>query len=185
LTSAVEDAEEHVKHGIETTRRLSVDLSPPVLSEEGLVDALGWLATQMQKMHGLTVEIEAEHAFYLSNEDHRVFLFQAVRELLFNVVKHADVDHATVALTDEDDQMVIRVEDEGCGFDPDAIASDDGVHFGVQSIRERLELFGGRLEIDSAPEEGTCATVFAPLAFYQREDDSPATSDGSADEEGA
>jgi len=136
----------------------------------------------MQKMYGLTVEVEAEHAFYLPDEDHRVFLFQAVRELLFNVVKHAGVAHATVVLADEDGQMVIRVEDEGCGFDPDQIASGDEVRFGVQSIRERLELFGGRLEIDSAPEEGTCATVFAPLTFYQRKDAPPEPSDGPAEE---
>jgi signal transduction histidine kinase len=185
LTSAVDEAEEHVKRGIETTRQLSVDLSPPVLSEEGLVDALGWLATQMKKMYGLTVEVEAEHAFYLPNEDHRVLLFQAVRELLFNVVKHADADRATVTLTDKGGQMVIRVEDGGSGFDPDAVASGSGeAHFGLQSIHERLDLFDGRLEIDSAPEEGTRATVFAPLQFYRTQDTPPEPGEQTGGEDG-
>ncbi len=181
LLGTIEQAEGQLQSAIETARHLSIDLSPPVLEEEGLADQLGWLASQMEDKHSLSVDVEAEHAFHVSNEDHRVILFRAVRELLFNVVKHTDVDRASVELSDEEGQMSIRVRDGGCGFDPDAVlgaeVDDDEAGFGLQSIRERLGLFGGRLELDSVPGEGTCATAYAPLEFYRAEDE---VADGEA-----
>ncbi|MFW6053354.1 MAG: sensor histidine kinase, partial [Persicimonas sp.] len=102
--------------------------------------------------------------FYVEDRDILVLLFHLVRELLFNVVKHGDTDRATVQLDEEDDGIVIRVHDGGRGFERDPTL-DEGASdgFGLSSIRERLELFGGRLDIDTAPGEGTTAAIHAPI----------------------
>jgi signal transduction histidine kinase len=88
-----------------------------------------------------------------------------VRELLFNVVKHAATDHATVELTETTNgELQIVVRDEGRGFDTTAVNSKQAVGFGLYSVRERLNLFGGRLTIASTPGQGTEITIHAPIA---------------------
>jgi two-component system CheB/CheR fusion protein len=150
---------------IQTTRQLTVDLSPPVLRNEGLADALAWLASQMAAVNGLQVEIRAPRPWIVLQEDMRVLLFQSVRELLFNVVKHAATDHATVELTETTNgELQIVVRDEGRGFDTTAVNSKQAVGFGLYSVRERLNLFGGRLTIASTPGQGTEITIHAPIA---------------------
>ncbi len=163
LIDYAQQAYDWLDEAINTTRQLSVDLSPPVLGADGLTDAIDWLKSHMAELHGLEVVVEADHPFYVEDRDMLVLLFHMVRELLFNVVKHGDTDRATVGLDEEDDGIVIRVHDEGRGFERDPTL-DDGASdgFGLSSIRERLELFGGRFDIDTSPGEGTTAVIHAP-----------------------
>jgi signal transduction histidine kinase len=145
------------------TRQLSVDLSPPVLQEEGLADMLQWLVTQMARMNGLQVAVQAAHNFRIQDADMRVLLFQCIRELLFNVVKHGQTDQATVTLVDgEDDHLLIQVSDAGQGFEVAAAEARHAGGFGLFSVRERLSLFGGRMTIDSVPGQGTRITLAVP-----------------------
>lgn len=162
---ALEEIERWVESALVTTRRLTVDLSPPVLEEEGLADALAWLRSLMHDLYGFEVRIDANDRFFIDDESWRVLLFQVVRELLFNVVKHAGTDHALVQLEAIDGELLIRVSDEGSGFDlEEATARRSGqAGIGLFSVRERLELFGGRLDIDSAPGQGSRITLYAPL----------------------
>ncbi len=166
LVEHAEEARDWINTAIETARRLTVDLTPPVHEGEGLADALGWLVTQMKEMHHFTVDLRAEQAFHFPDESMQVLLFQAVRELLFNVVKHAETDRAVVELREEDANLVIRVIDEGGGFDVEQATAehehDSG--FGLFSVRERLGLFGGQMDIASAPGQGTEVTLRVPLA---------------------
>jgi len=94
-----------------------------------------------------------------------VLLYQAVRECLLNVVKYARVDEATVTVVAEEPTVTVTVSDAGVGFDPTSLrvagGSEGGV--GLLGIRERLEAVGGRLEIASAPGEGSRCTLFVPL----------------------
>ncbi len=158
------DVEKWLGTAIETTRRLTVDLSPPILKGEGLVDALRWLARQMKEVHGLEVEIMADHVFHMDYNDVRVLLFQIVRELLFNVVKHAETRAATIEIRQLDHYFLISVSDEGCGFDVNEAAlrsdTEPGGGFGLFSVRERLALFGGHMEIESSPGRGTRVAVY-------------------------
>ena len=155
------EAEHWIQQSIETTRRLTVDLSPPILRSEGLADALRWLVTQMKEMHGLEVQLVASHAFRMPDEDMRVLLFQIVREMLFNVVKHAGIDRARVELDTAGEEIVILISDEGAGFDvAQAMARVEKEHgFGLFNAAERLRLFGGDMEIESAPGRGTRFTI--------------------------
>ncbi len=148
---------------IQTTRRLTVDLSPPLLKGEGLADALRWLIPQMATVNDLQATLEVVEPCEIPNQGMRVLLFQIVRELLFNVVKHAGVNTATVVLQQEGGACVIKVSDTGRGFDPVAVAAKGEKGFGLFSINERLKLFGGRMTIQSAPGQGTAITVYAPV----------------------
>ena len=143
----------------------SVELSPPVLHDHGLAAALEWLASQTRKHHGAKVSVEADPLANPKAIDVRVFLFQAVRELLLNAVKHAPgcPVHITMKGIGAGKVRVI-VSDRGPGFDL-AKLDRQGIQLGglgLFNIRERMASFGGTLRIDSAPGHGTRTTLIAP-----------------------
>lgn len=146
---------------ITASRSLAMELSPPVLYDRGLVGALEWLARQFAEKHNLTVGLELDVAADPRNEGIRVFLFEAIRELLLNVVKHAHSANAHVWLSPSGDENIrVVVSDTGQGFD--ASRMDRGSlpeGFGLLNIRERLELLGGDFAIDSLPGQGTRVTM--------------------------
>jgi len=151
---------------LETTRSLTVELSPPVLQEDGFPEALNWLADHVADTHDLQLHIDVPAELRIPEENLRTLLFRSVRELVFNVVKHAGVDTAFLRATQTEDRCVIEVEDEGAGFDPEQLdeEGDPDAHFGLFSVRKRLDLVGGQFSIDTAPGEGTCVRVEVPLS---------------------
>ena len=156
---------------IQASRSLTVELSPPVLYELGLGAAIRWLAQQQQQKYGLNIEVESDEEAEPDNDQTRALLFQAVRELLFNVIKYANVDRAHVSLTQHDEnQLCITVLDNGVGFDPRSLESaGDAGGFGLFSIRERLDVLGGRMLVDAKPGGGTRITLLAPRFVPQAE----------------
>jgi PAS domain S-box-containing protein len=155
---------------IDESRLLTIELSPPVLYDAGLAPALDWLARQMQSHYGLSVEVEADADAEPETEDIKVLLFQSVRELLFNVVKHAGAKDASVKMSFAlGGQIRIDVVDQGAGFNPDRLGTDDRKQqgFGLFSIRERLEQMGGRMELTAAAGKGTSVSIYAPSSCRQ------------------
>lgn len=149
---------------IKASRSLTTELSPPILYDAGLAPALTWLGRWMQTKHGLAVAVRADETVDPLTEQVRVFLFQASRELLFNVVKHAHVQQAQLEMTRQDAHVRIVVSDQGVGFDPAAVKPMGGPGgFGLFSIQERIELLGGWMEIQTAPGQGAKITLWAPL----------------------
>jgi PAS domain S-box-containing protein len=151
---------------IETSRSLTAELSPPILYQRGLTAALEWLVRWMQEKYELSVNLQVEQEIRIDQEDIMVLLFQSVRELLFNVVKHSRVNAAEVRMFREDpEQLRIVVSDRGAGFDPQGMweGGKQACGFGMFTIRERLSLLGGRLEVESAPGKGAVFNLIAPL----------------------
>ena len=163
---ALREATDWLDRALETTHQLTVDLSPPVLREGGLPVAFEWLQNHMADMHDLEVDVRIDHDGADLDEGGRLIVFLAVRELLFNVKKHAGVDKATVHLERDEDagRLVARVSDGGQGFDIESVEArrSGSGGFGLPSIRERLRLLGGRLEVRSRPGEGTEVSLYAP-----------------------
>jgi len=151
---------------IAQTRSLALELSPPVRFDGGLVPALEWLGRWMHQKHGLTIRVTAaDEGPVVGDGETRRMLFNAVRELLFNVTKHAQVTVAIVQVQRVGDQIQIVVEDKGTGsaaFQSSAVGKAD-VGLGLFNIRKRLDLVGGRFEIDSAPGKGSRFTLQAPV----------------------
>ena len=159
----LEEIDRLVKQAIQTTRTLTVELSPPVLRDEGLDAVFRWLVSQMKETHDLKVDLICTERYQAPDEDLRVLLFQLVRELLFNIVKHSGTLTARIKIFKKDGHIIIIVEDRGRGFDAEAVAKlSRAGGYGLYSIRERLALFGGQLEIHSHPGEGTIVTITVP-----------------------
>jgi signal transduction histidine kinase len=147
------------------TRSLSVELSPPVLHDHGLAAALEWLAAQARKHHSAKVSVDADPSANPKAIDVRVFLFQAVRELLLNAVKHTAGSPVYISMKGIGlGKLRVIVSDRGPGFDPGKLDRQEiqlgGL--GLFNIRERMASFGGKLQIDSAPGRGTRITLVAP-----------------------
>ena len=147
------------------SRTLVAELCPPVLREFGLAAALRWLGEQMtQRQLRVSVDVGQDHVPV--PEEQAVLLFQAVRELLINVAKHAGTKQANVHLRREERGIRLVVRDTGVGFDLSVVRPHDGgqpLKFGLFSIRERMKAFGGRLELVTAPGKGTTALLVLPL----------------------
>jgi PAS domain S-box-containing protein len=148
------------------TRSLVAELSPHILYQFGLAQSLVWLGEQM-KQHGLEVAVRSMAPSFTLPDDQAVLLFQSVRELLFNVIKHAKVDRAAITINVDDDrrELWICVEDEGAGFDVTELGmtKDTRCKFGLLSIRERMELLGGECNVSSVQGSGTAVTLRLPL----------------------
>jgi signal transduction histidine kinase len=148
-------------------RSLSVELSPPMLYDSGLGMTLQWLARQMKEKHGLTVHIEAADGSEPRADDLRVFLFQATRELLFNIVKHSGANEARIRMRcNGENELCISVEDDGAGFEVKELAGRQASNeaFGLFNIQERLDMVSGKLIINSAPGRGTRIKMYVPIA---------------------
>jgi signal transduction histidine kinase/ActR/RegA family two-component response regulator len=154
LKSARADIDEAMK----AARTLSMDLFPPMLHISGLPAALEWLVKRTQEHYRVVVNVIADPRANPQESDVRILMFEAVRELLFNAVKHAHTDRVDVTLEiGPTDTIRIHVNDEGVGFDPTVTLdhrNQQHVGLGLFSIQERLALIGGRLDIQSAPGKG-------------------------------
>ena len=150
-----------IQEGIEVARTLTLDLTPPVLDEEDLSVALRWVSAHVSERYGLDVEVVAETEVVVQSREVRVLLVELVRELLFNVAKHAESDHVWIRSSQSGPTLTVTVEDDGQGFDPAAVAEHAG--FGLFSVRGRLGLLGGRLDLDSVPGDGTRASIVIDL----------------------
>lgn len=164
LKKAMGEIEAMIGESIQISRSLSADLSPPVLYEGGLAAGLEWLAGWMRQKHAFDVDLIAAPVDELA-EDVKILVFESVRELLFNAVKHAQAPCAQVRL----EQMAgpgtrITVSDRGRGFDISRLKTmgKSGEGFGLFSIRERIDLIGGLFEIDSAPGKGSRFVLTVP-----------------------
>jgi CheY-like chemotaxis protein len=153
-----------IDESIAASRSLTAELSPPILNEAGLNAGLQWLARRMTDKQGLFVELEMEEDGDLP-QDIKILLFESVRELLFNVVKHAHARSATVNVRRIDHHLQVIVSDQGIGFDPSEMpaAGEGGRGFGLFSIRERVELMGGSLVIESNPGQGSRFILSLPV----------------------
>jgi CheY-like chemotaxis protein/two-component sensor histidine kinase len=144
------------------TRTLVSDLNPIALSHSSFAGVLDQLATEMHR-HGLFVQVVCPDRALQLTEDQTILIHQIVRELLFNVLKHAGVNLAVVSVAKADETVLITVEDHGRGFD---VASSNRLisgTFGLASVRQRLDALGGEMMIDSVVGQGTRATLQIPL----------------------
>ncbi|MFP4106990.1 MAG: ATP-binding protein, partial [Phycisphaerae bacterium] len=163
MRQSLGDLDDLLAQALAATRDLSLELSPPVLREEGLVEASHWIAKQMREQNGLAVHVHVETHFEPAEQRERTLLFECLRELLLNVAKHSGGQRADVTLRCRGGAFEICVRDSGKGFDPESVGASHGEHFGLLSVRERIEVVGGQMHIESAPGKGTEITLQCPV----------------------
>jgi len=156
-----------IETALDDIRAITFELSPPILYELGIEAAVDWLAEQTGIRHGLRCEVRCECGTLHLDEDVRVLTFQILRELVFNVAKHADASELLIRFRQQGRWLLAGVEDDGVGF-PDVDYGGDEASlsqgFGLFSIRERLRPLGGELQIRSKPGAGATVVFRVPMA---------------------
>ncbi len=150
---------------IREVRSLTFEISSPLLFQEGLDAALRDLAEQTLDPAGIRLEFADLGMRSGLPEDVKILLYQVVRELLHNVLKHSGAAKVELTVLSDDGMVSVMVADDGGGFENEPVASPNPRKrtFGLFSIRERVEYLGGSLEIDTGPGQGTSITVHVPL----------------------
>lgn len=171
LAAWLDDSVEMARLALNESRELSRLLRPPVLDDLGLAAALSWLARTLEQRTGLKVELTLDPLDERLDPDLETLVFRIIQEALTNVLRHAGADRAQVAVHRAGESLELRVADAGRGFDPRTVLSGGGAvsataaaGSGLRGMRDRLELFGGRLEITSTPGQGTVVSAMVPLA---------------------
>jgi len=155
-----------LEQAIKETQSMTFELASPILYELGLGDALEQLCEQMQEEYGLAWTVEWDQQAGTDDLDLRSVLFRGARELLYNVVKHSQARHVKLTLRAIGHQMELTVEDDGIGFDVAKAGCSFSAAggFGLFSLRQRLQHFGGRLRFAGAPGKGVRASMSCPLS---------------------
>ncbi|HEU5252045.1 MAG TPA: GAF domain-containing sensor histidine kinase [Solirubrobacterales bacterium] len=163
IESAAEETLERLEVQINELNRLINDLRPAALERLGLAGALQALTEETSARGGVEIETKIEIGEEAGGEetgrDRERMVYRLVQEALTNVVKHAGASRAVLAVEEDEGEVRISVRDDGCGFDPEAAGGGRG----LTGMRERIELFGGRIEVGSNPGEGTEVAASFPL----------------------
>jgi signal transduction histidine kinase len=162
---SVADRVAELKHTVEEVladlHGLAMELRPASLDHVGLVPALRQYAERMTDRHGLIVDFGAIGLDEVRlPPEMEITIYRIVQEALVNIVQHAQATHVDVIVERRPDRVQVIIEDNGLGFD--AAAAMYSGRLGLLGMRERAEMLGGHLIIDSAPRAGTTVVMEAP-----------------------
>ena len=146
-------------------QRIIHDLRPAILDDLGLVQAIDWYAESRFKSRRIQVSMETAGTEKRLPSEVETVVFRIAQEAVNNIVRHADAENVSITLEFADEAVILQVEDDGKGFDPNALMKRGNGHtgFGLTGIRERASLFGGTASIESRREQGTVITAQIPL----------------------
>jgi signal transduction histidine kinase len=157
-----------VKHALSTVRRLTFDLGPAVWSEQGFLPAFRLYARQFSRRTAIKVRVNARRLRAKLPSGSETALYKVLQGALANVAAHASARNVTVTLASEQDSVLMRIEDDGKGFNVEQTLRAPESAFGLRAMRERIELLGGTVEIFSRRKRrrgrpGTAIEVRLPL----------------------
>ncbi|MRS02416.1 PAS domain S-box protein, partial [bacterium] len=155
----------HLSTSIDEIRSLTFQLSPPILHEVGLEAALEWLCEEFQEKYGLRIRFQSDGKFKPLNEETRAALYRMSRELLVNIVKHAQAKNVHVMVSSISNHIHVCISDDGVGFDSSQILDNGNSNnsFGLLNIHHRMNYLGGNFIIGSVLGHGTNATIIHPF----------------------
>jgi len=144
-------------------RGLIFDLRPEVLDDLGLGLALHSQAKKYLEPAGIQVQIRAAGLKDQLPAEVETAVFRVVQEAITNIARHAQADEANISLTKKGDRLIVRVEDNGTGFDPDVVMQRQQKAWGLRGMEERITLLGGKFYVGSRPGNGTLVLAEIPL----------------------
>jgi len=157
-----------VSEAIDRVRQLALDLRPPALDHLGLAASIRSLVRQLKETTHLAIALELPERGITFSPERAIAVYRIVQEALTNILKHGEAQHVQVKLSRQSEQLTIRIQDDGCGFDLHALErvrrqDTDGRGLGLFGMEERAHLIGGRFHIESQPGRGTTVQVTIPL----------------------
>jgi signal transduction histidine kinase len=156
---------EGLRNLIDEARRLAWDFRPSILDDYGLEIAIRRYAEERCAPLNIRVDCEWADVSSTNGQNHRlpgeveVTLYRIAQEAITNIIRHADARHASVVVLRNGAEVTLIIEDDGCGFDPDGLVDRDARPLGLMGMRERTQLLGGEMMIDSKPGSGTTVRV--------------------------
>ena len=165
LREASERALAHVDRGIQNLQNLITELRPATLDELGIGPALEALAREASDAYGASVDASMALAYEEGRASSRLApelestIYRLSQESVNNALKHASPTTVTIEVSETERTVTLRVSDDGKGFDPDAVTE----RFGLVGMRERVDLAGGELHVESKPGQGTVITAELPV----------------------
>jgi len=163
--SKLKDISHGILQAIKATRSAIFDLSPPQLNEIGIYASVSdWIEEQVQLKYGILTVLTGDDQIYPLNENVRYLSFRSIRELLMNIVKHAQATKINVNIEKNNENLVVTITDNGIGFiyEP-TLLKLKSKSFGLFSIQERMSDIGGSIDIDSNIGNGTRVKLKIPL----------------------
>jgi two-component system sensor histidine kinase DegS len=152
-----------VRNSLQDIRKVIYDLRPMALDDLGLVPALRRFINDLKEHHGLMVDYAVMGRDYRLPTHIEVGAFRMVQEALNNVIKHASAKSVVVRVEFAEKSLALLIKDDGVGFTVDEALARDGNHFGLLSMRERVDLLEGSWRVDSTPGKGTRLDIRIPL----------------------
>jgi signal transduction histidine kinase len=171
LREASERALAHVDRGIQNLQNLITELRPATLDELGIGPALEALAREASDAYGASVDASMALAYEEGRASSRLApelestIYRLSQESVNNALKHASPTTVTIEVSETERTVTLRVSDDGKGFDPDAVTE----RFGLVGMRERVDLAGGELHVESKPGQGTVITAELPVIRAREE----------------
>lgn len=149
---------------IKKSRNLSYEINPPALHRNGLLSALGELAEDMENDRGLTITIRTQSDAEPTSLSLASILYRSTRELLLNVIRHSGMESAVLDVRNKNSLIYVRVEDNGNGFDYNAVRAmqGSGSGFGLFNIEDRMTFLGGSMKVKTKPGKGCCVELTVP-----------------------
>lgn len=139
--------------------RLSVNLRPAALDHLGLVAALRQHVEAVSGQHGLPIRLDIIGQVERLPDEMETAIYRIVQETLTNIIRHAQASRVDILLERRDQRLCLSVEDDGVGFDPHFSQTS---HLGILGIRERADMLGGKVAIESSPGKGTMILLEVP-----------------------
>lgn len=162
------EARESAVANLEEARRFVRDLAPPSLAGGDLPEALRRLCERVTRTDGVDCRFRQDGVAIALPPGYEVALLRAAQASLANVVTHAHADTAVVTLGYLGEEVTLDVYDDGAGFVPqETRPRADGTGYGLTALRERITALGGRLDVESAPGEGTAVAIQLPLTHEE------------------
>jgi two-component system, NarL family, sensor histidine kinase UhpB len=163
LDALLDDMRTEIGQALEGIRRFARGLRPPALDELGLIPAIEGHVRSLAEISGLHITVEADEVAGELPPEAELATYRIVQEALSNVLRHAQATRAAVRVAREADRLVVTVDDDGRGFDPQRIMSTEGGGLGLFGMNERAGYLGGRVQVTSTPGTGTRVRAEIPL----------------------
>ena len=161
----ITEIEQYIEDSLKIVKGAIFELSPPSLYELGLVDALDEMLKKLGGKSGINVEFIYDRKPKTLNIEFKLILYRIIRELMMNTIKHSNAKNVKVILSTEDDIVRIVFTDDGIGFDVSKVFSyEKKSGFGLFSIRERLNYFGGNFDVHSEKGKGSKFVIEIPFS---------------------